>query len=201
MSDLSEFGVFPECGNLDVTPGSLGWSAIFQCINPYFWSYIGVGIALGFSIIGAGWGILLTGSSLLGSAVKAPRIRAKNLVSVIFCEAVAIYGVIMAIIFLTKLSSPDPVGFCEFGKDIDVACKSIIHSGYCILWAGVTVGISNLACGMCVGVTGSGAALADAQDASMFVKVLIIEIFGSALGLFGVIVGIVQSGSASFPRS
>jgi len=191
---------FPQCNIIDTNPGALSWGEIFQCINPYFWSYLGVGLALGFSIIGAGWGILLTGSSLLGAAVKAPRIRAKNLVSVIFCEAVAIYGVIMAIILETKLSDPDKVGFCKFGEPTSQQCTSIIYSGYCILAAGITVGISNLACGITVGVTGSGAALADAQDGNMFVKVLIIEIFGSALGLFGVIVGIVQSGAADFPK-
>lgn len=198
--DAIEERMFPMCNAIDAIPGSLSWSEIFQCINPYFWSYLGVGLALGFSIIGAGWGILLTGSSLLGAAVKAPRIRAKNLVSVIFCEAVAIYGVIMAIILETKLSDPDKLGYCEFGAKLEQPCTSIIYSGYCILAAGITVGMSNLACGITVGVTGSGAALADAQDGNMFVKVLIIEIFGSALGLFGVIVGIVQSGAADFPK-
>jgi V-type H+-transporting ATPase proteolipid subunit len=194
---------------------------VFKSISPFFWSALGIAMCVGLSIIGAAWcapppaasasastprphsvppspphphrrrGIFITGSSLVGAAMREPRITSKNLISIIFCEAVAIYGVIVGIILATKV---EPVA-----RRADGSYSLAAHNaGYAILGAGAIAGWANLACGLAVGAVGSAAALADAANPTLFVRILVIEIFGSALGLFGVICAIILAGNADF---
>merc|ERR1711988_212666 len=213
--------VFPQVGDVTQWSGITNpiagdtWSNVFSGIDPVFLSFFGTAFALGFSVLGAAWGIFLTGSSLLGAAIKVPRIRSKNLISVIFCEALAIYGVIIAIISATKLDGKTSMeSWIETttvnGASADVASyfgtagewdPQIMYAAYSLFAAGITVGLANLFCGICVGVVGSSCAISDAQDPRMSVKMLIVEIFGSALGLFGIIVGIIISSNAKFEAS
>jgi V-type H+-transporting ATPase proteolipid subunit len=92
--------------------------------------------------------------------VKAPRIRTKNLLSVILCEIVAVYGLIMGIIFLGKIDALENEALFS---------SRAYYTGFAIFWAGATVGMCNLICGLTVGVNGSGVALADAGDPALCV--------------------------------
>ena len=84
-----------------------------------------------------------------------------NLISIIFCEVVAIYGVIMAIVFSANV---EPV------SNAKISSGDAYFTGFALFWSGITVGLCNLVCGVAVGINGSGAALADAADPSLYAR-------------------------------
>ena len=153
--------------------------------------------------------------------------------SIIFCEAVGIYGLIIALLTNNKVktmySFPQQAlannmcygmrgGVERNGEQPHTFAFYIFTGGaqshYTLFAAGITVGLGNFACGIAVGLVGSACAIADAADSmafpsvtllhtpcpteELFVQILIVEIFASALGIFALIVGILQSNQADF---
>merc|ERR1712224_972715 len=151
---------FPQAGPISpasgISPQAMGdtWSNLFASIDPVFLSMFGTAFGLGLSVLGAAWGIFLTGSSLLGAAINVPRIRSKNLISIIFCEALAIYGVIIAIISATKVDPAKTKGaWLEQSSQGTYLTNyaagmqwdpQMVFCGYAVFAAGITVGLANL---------------------------------------------------------
>ncbi|KAJ7873926.1 hypothetical protein B0H14DRAFT_2719297 [Mycena olivaceomarginata] len=120
--------------------------------SPFAWGATGIGLAIGLSTLGAGWGIFLTGSSIMGGGVRAPRITTKNL--------------IIGIIFSSRLVSV---------SEVDLYTRENYFTGFALFWGGLTVGACNLMCGVCVGITGATAALADAADPHALLGLLMVS--------------------------
>ncbi|PON90753.1 V-ATPase proteolipid subunit [Trema orientale] len=117
--------------------------------------------------------------TLVSSGIRKTELI-KCLCSIIFCEAFATCGVIVAFTYIYAL-------------------EYLRVAGYAIFASGIIVGFANLEFGLCVGIIGSSCALPDAKNSSLFIKILVIEIFESALRLLGVIVGIIMQAQATWP--
>lgn len=76
--------------------------------------------------------------------------------------------------------------------DDDTVFQLTFEPGHMLFWGGITTGLCNLIGGASVGVTGSNAAIADAADAQLFIKILIVEIFSSIIPMFGLIVALLM---------
>ena len=65
-----------------------------------------------------------------------------------------------------------------------------LFMGYAHLAAGLSVGLCGLAAGMAIGIVGDAGVRATAQQEKLLVGMILILIFAEALGLYGMIVGI-----------
>ena len=109
----------------------------------------------------------------------------KNIIPIVMAGILGIYGLIVAVIIQGSAQSiPE-----TFKNDYNGA----MNQGYKLFAAGLCCGLSNLAAGFAIGITGDAGVRAVGQQNLMYVGVILVLIFGEALGLFGLIVSLVLS--------
>ena len=149
-------------------------------IAPFF-GFMGATSALVFSCMGAAYGTAKSGVGIASMGVMRPELVMKSIVPVVMAGVLGIYGLIIAVVISTNI---DPTSYT-------------LYQGYAHLGSGLACGLSGLSAGMCIGFVGDAGVRANAQQPKLFVGVILILIFAEALALYGMIVGIILSSSAS----
>merc|ERR1719353_1033720 len=107
----------------------------------------------------------------------------RSLIPVVMAGVLGIYGLITSVIINGKLDNPETLSS---------------YTAYAMLGAGLTVVLSAWAAGYAIGVVGEVGVRCNAQaNGKLFVGMILILIFAEALGLYGMIVGLVVAAGAS----
>ena len=145
-----------------------------------FFSHLGVAIALGFANLGAAYGTAKSGIGIASMGVLKPDIIMKSIVPIVMAGILGIYGLIIAVILQQKIIGAGAL--TPYGN---------INVGYKNFAGGLTTGFSALGAGIAIGVVGDSGVRANAVEGKMFVGMILILIFAEALGLYGLIIGII----------
>jgi len=142
-----------------------------------FFGFMGVSAALVFANLGAAYGTAKSGVGISSMGVMNHEAVMKNIIPVVMAGVLGIYGLIISVILIQNVKAGAYSSF----------------QGYAHLAAGLACGLSGLGAGLAIGVVGDAGVRANGIQPKLFVPMVLILIFAEALGLYGLIVGIILS--------
>ncbi|KAG0174199.1 H(+)-transporting V0 sector ATPase subunit c [Apophysomyces sp. BC1034] len=141
---------------------------------------MGCTAAIVFSCLGAAYGTAKSGVGLSAMGVLRPDLLIKCIVPIVMAGILGIYGVVVSVLLSAGLAK-----------------NQTLYSGFIQFGAGLAVGLSCLAAGIAIGITGDAGVRATAQQPRMFVGMILILIFAEVLGLYGLIVALILNTKAT----
>ena len=163
---------------------------VFACVG----SAYGTGkAALGISTVGVDRPDVCGCPPLRAAQLRPPlpparppsaQIVMKNIIPIVMAGVLGIYGLIIAVIIGNAVTPPEANGNTKYSS----------FSGFAHLAGGLACGLSGMAAGIAIGIVGDAGVRASAQQAKLYVGMVLILIFAEALGLYGLIVGLILSG-------
>jgi len=146
-----------------------------------FFGFMGVTSAIVFANLGAAYGTAKSGVGIMSMGVLRPELMMKSIIPVVMAGVLGISGLSTSFVINEKIIEPAKYSACQ---------------GFAHLGAGLTVGMSALASGLAIGIVGDAGVRANAQQTRLFVGMILILIFAEALGLYGLIIGLVVASGA-----
>ncbi|XP_049850701.1 uncharacterized protein LOC126323745 [Schistocerca gregaria] len=141
----------------------------------YFFGLMGAATSLVFSCLGSAYGTCKSGVGVVSVGVMRPDLVMKAIIPCVMAGIIGLYGLVVAIYIAFNIN---PTEYSAF-------------KGFSHLAAGLSVGLSGLGAGMSIGIVGDAGVRAYSQQPKLFIALMLILIFSEALGLYGLIVGIV----------
>eukprot|EP00042_Codosiga_hollandica_P022809 m.86681 g.86681 ORF g.86681 m.86681 type:complete len:253 (-) comp50938_c0_seq1:170-928(-) len=146
-----------------------------------FFGVMGATSAMIFSALGAAYGTAKSGTGIAAMSVMRPDLIMKSIIPVVMAGIIAIYGLVVSVLI---------------ANGMNLATYSLFK-GFIDLGAGLAVGISGLAAGFAIGIVGDSGVRGTAQQARLFVGMILILIFAEVLGLYGLIVALILNTKGS----
>lgn len=119
--------------------------------------------------------------------VMKPDLVMKSIIPVVMAGVLGIYGLIIAVIIGNAVK--------PFGSNGKMQYST--YTGFAHLAGGMCCGMSGLSAGIAIGVVGDAGVRAVAMQPKMYVGMVLILIFAEALGLYGLIVGLIMTSHES----
>ncbi|CCW68244.1 unnamed protein product [Phytomonas sp. Hart1] len=142
---------------------------------------LGAAASLALANIGAAYGTAKAGVAVAQLGILHPNRVMRGIVPVVMAGILGIYGLIVSVIICNNMKTS---GYSLF-------------SGYLHFGGGLGAGFASLASGYAIGVVGDVCCHAYAKTEKIFVPMILMLIFGEALGLFGLITALLMSSRAN----
>jgi len=110
-----------------------------------------------------------------------PDLIMKALIPVVMAGIIAVYGLVISVLIAAALSPNDAYS---------------LFAGFVHLAAGLAVGLSGMAAGYAIGIVGDACVRGYAQQARLFVTMVLVLIFAEVLGLYGLIIALILNTKA-----
>ena len=145
--------------------------------------FFSIGIALSsiLSFCGAIKGVAACTSSLMGSIRKKERPSLFVIVNIIFCELIAIYGLLISIIGYSKMKYDDK----------NILSENFLESSILVLAGGIINGTVNFECGKNLGSVAAISIVATQVNKKVQSVMIICLAFNSTISLFGFIISMI----------
>lgn len=140
-------------------------------MDPSLVALMGIAFAIGGPVISAAITIIICGTALAGIGTEKPQLLSRLIITVVLGEALAIYGLLIAFMLLSKLTGI---------ATMEAANKALI--------SGIIIAVAALSAGAGISYCGSSLIGATAERPETFSSNVIGVVLSEALAIYGLLI-------------